>query len=265
MVLLKSTFLSIQPLGAILDYQRRKQMNSFKNGEHKYLQVTKETVCIEQVMRTKGIPCPYVGIEGDEVTRLSSWLLIDNDLYKAREAFSLLLKLENRIPGDKNIFFDDGNIQSVVTTNLFISAIVTYGKCFNEARGRTVRLSANEVLGHGSKNFLTHKLMIELRNKYVAHGDKSKHEEVVVRVALNPDLNEKRVQTVYNLTLCTAGLALEQIADFINTIDVFKKYIETKISECYKDINDGLKDIPIETLYAEATFLDENYNSIDSK
>ena len=157
-------------------------MASFKNGEHKYLRLTKEIVSIDQVMRVKGIPCPYVGIEGDEVKRLSSWLLIDNDLHKAREALSLFFKLESRIPGDKNIIFDDGNIQSVVTTNLFISAIVTYGKCFNEARGRTVRLNANEVLGQGSKTFSTHKLMIELRNKYVAHGDKSEHEEVVVRV-----------------------------------------------------------------------------------
>lgn len=62
---------------------------------------------------------------------------------------------------------------------LFIAALVTYFRCFNEGRGRTIRLNPNKIFRKGSKLLSQHFKIRDLRNSSAAHwGDNLAHAEM---------------------------------------------------------------------------------------
>lgn len=237
----------------------------FNNGDRKFFEVPKEVASVDAVMRVKKVPCHYVEIEGEEVQELSSWLLIQHDLRKVIDTFEMILKLEEP-ESDRIIVADQTDPRGIVKTSLFSSAIITYGKCFNEARGRVVRLRVGDIFGRQHRNALkTHKEMISIRNKYVAHGDKSHHEEVIVRVALNPDLGDKKIITTYYFVKSTTVLGSEKIKEFLDVVYILEEFVKARVSDSLDKIRPQLREMPIETLYEKATYLNEDFNFTNPK
>jgi hypothetical protein len=204
------------------------------------------------------IKLPYTKLDKEipEVKELSSWVRIQNDLEKAKRALLRILEINNSVDlTNSPILSDSSDPQSIEQEALFISAIVTYGKCFNEGKGRVVRLKHTQVLrGTHETQVAVHKEMIRIRNKYIAHGDLSQHEQVSVRVALSPNLENKGVMTSYYAKTLTAGLSTDDTNKYIHVIEIYEKFVEENVDKCLKMIRHVAGSLDIDDLYKDAVF-----------
>lgn len=66
--------------------------------------------------------------------------------------------------------------------SLWMSAIVTYGKCFARAKGRKTKLEEHHVSKIGASEFTFHKELISLRNEFFAHAgiNNNEHSSIVI-------------------------------------------------------------------------------------
>ena len=127
-----------------------------------------------------GNSCPYVVADTPLSKRLSGLTQIMDDLNHAHELMSMISKIDN----------------DEVAYSLWMSAIVTYGKCFATASGRRSKLEETHVtrVDPGALDF--HKSIIEMRNEYFAHAGLNDYEKSSVIVILSPDYDEKKVLAV---------------------------------------------------------------------
>lgn len=234
-----------------------------KNGKRQLLSIPKEAKSVDGFLQVNGILCPYVGITDNKeknentVGELSSWALIQNDLLNVIGAFKLLLEIYSSSQ-NANFITDDHDPRNITNQSLLFSAIVAYGKCFHNSRGRIVKkIHPEQVYEFDARARKIHSELMNMRDKFVAHGDASPFEDAIVRVALNPDLKNKSILKVYFLTISSAGLHSDQIEDFLYAANVAYRFVEDKINKCFDELRLQMKEIPIETLYENATFADQ--------
>lgn len=229
--------------------------SSSENSREAFINLPKGTARIEQFLKINQIPLPFAKIneQVDEVKELSSWALIQNDLEKAKRALVRILDTANS--ADDLRLFDPMNPECIEQESLFIASIITYGKCFAEARGRSVRLNYKSVLkGKYANKIDVHKEMIEVRNKYIAHGDSSPYEYIAVNAALSPQLDQKGIATVYFSKFSTAGLTPAAASKFIEVIEIFEEFVEKNVSDCLKKVRRIVEQAPIDDVYQYAIF-----------
>ncbi len=83
-----------------------------------------------------------------------------------------------------------------IAYSLWMSAIVTYGKCFATAAGRRSKLEESHVKQVDPEALDFHKSIIEMRNQYFAHAGLNDYESSSVLVVLSPDHDDKKVLAV---------------------------------------------------------------------
>jgi hypothetical protein len=229
--------------------------SNHENSRQAFIHLPEGTAKIEQFFTINQILLPFVNIssEQEEVKELSSWALIQNDLQKAKRALVRILATANSA-GDLRSF-DPMDSECIEQESLFIAFIITYGKCFAEGRGRSVRLNYKSVLkGKHANKIAAHKEIIEIRNKYIAHGDSSPYEYVAVKAALIPQLDQKEIVTVYFSKFSTSGLNLDAASKFIEVIEIFEEFVEENVSKCLKEVRRIVEQVPIDDVYQYAVF-----------
>ena len=197
------------------------------------------------------VPCPYVSLSGDGVDEYAKWILIESDIDAAIDAFKAALHYKERQ--------EENSI--VITRNLLFSAIVSYAKPFVQNRGRPVLLSTRKIFKLDPSCRKIHEKMIAMRQKYIAHNDRSEYQDYVIRAALNPDMTEKKALSVYHLLKSVAGFEDEEISKFLSTANIVRDFIKNKTknmrSEILKEVNamspEKLYDnaVPVEHLYKD--------------
>ena len=131
-------------------------------------------------------------------------------------------------------------------------------KVFTKSRGRAIKnIYPEQVYKHDAKARKIHSELMDMRHRFVAHGDTSPYEDALVRVALNPDLKNKSIMKIYFLTGSAAGFHSDQLQDFLYTANVAYGYVEDKITKCFEVLRSQMEEFSIETLYENATFADE--------
>ena len=205
-----------------------------------YLSVQEETDSIDAVYSYKGRVCPYLIPNGKEVKELESLALIRNDLNCALESFKHIEYLTSNSGSD------------LVKRSLLFAGIISYAKPFSEGRGRIVRLKKRDVFKSNNEFEIVHNQLIKIRNKYVAHGDKSSFESAIIRVALSPEPEERKVIDLYHIVLSTSGLSPEIITNYINTTNAALKFVHEKISYLNAHVITEAKKEDIDYLYDNA-------------
>ena len=95
-----------------------------------------------------------------QIKILESYLSIKNDLTFILESLDFLLLSEpNKTPIS-------------VLRSMYVSIIVTYGKCFNSSDGNTT-LNKKTIFKGNNEQLETHNHLIDIRNNYVAHSAKN--------------------------------------------------------------------------------------------
>lgn len=125
-------------------------------------------------------PFPEIILNTRISRQLAGYLLIEKDL---KDLKALLIEHEKRFqetPEPEN---------DIILQALMKAIVVTYGKCFAEAKERKITLNLQCI---PKESLNAHQYMIEMRNKYVAHADKSLHERIDLILLLPPHKKIKR-------------------------------------------------------------------------
>ncbi len=153
------------------------------------IRVDQESMESQTVFLYEGVACPTVAINSPIAKALAGYALIAKDLKFVLKTIALSIDLQG---GD-----DDSDAKYVVRSEddkeadllkaLYLSMVITYGKCFASAFGRRVRLNARKLFKSKRELHDVHKDLMDQRNQFVAHSGKSPLERVQTLVVLHPD------------------------------------------------------------------------------
>ncbi|WP_422102208.1 hypothetical protein [Vreelandella sp.] len=127
-----------------------------------------------------GVEHPYVIADSPLAKRLSGLTQIMDDLKHAHELMAMIKNIEN----------------SEVAYSLWMSAIVTYGKCFATAKGRKSKIEEDHVRRVGGDAIAFHNSLLSMRNEYFAHAGVNEYEKASTVIILRPESLGKRVEAV---------------------------------------------------------------------
>ena len=157
-----------------------------------------------------GNKCPFIFFFFSLAKRLSGLTQIMDDLLHAKELIQLVSTVE------------EGEIQY----SLWMSAVVTYGKCFATAKGRKIKLEEKHIKDTCPDALSFHKDLMELRNEFFAHAGNNDYELSNVAVILSHDLNNKAVIGVNHINIKKRGVTDEFITPFSHLCSELYKVVE---------------------------------------
>jgi hypothetical protein len=79
---------------------------------------------------------------------------------------------------------------SVTRRCLWIGAVITYAKCFNEGEGRRARLDYKRTLANKVELHSVHHRTMDARNKFLAHAGNTEHEKTFLYALKAPSPDE---------------------------------------------------------------------------
>ena len=161
----------------------------------------------------EGKDCPVVILEGPLPDRLKGLSLINQDLQQVDAILEELASKEfDSIPLQKGLLF---------------GALVLYGKCFTEAKGRKTTLKPESIFKHASTEIKArHNWLMRLRHEFVAHGGEAQEEQIKLLLVLKPEEEEKGVITLIGHGASAHNLEIELIQESQETV----RYAARKIS-----------------------------------
>lgn len=143
-----------------------------------------------------GKKCPSYEISWGKSEQLGRYSLIQKDIKQLIKMASIAEDLAcDRVDiQTKNYgyFFDTDDEMALIIKALYISLVITYGKCFASAKGRRIKLDKDAVFNKNNKHLeVLHEQLIEARNQYVAHGGNTNLESFSVSLIFQPNLSQK--------------------------------------------------------------------------
>jgi hypothetical protein len=129
---------------------------------------------------------PFEIIEHPEANQHARWQLITKELEFAES--QLIIALERSSKSKTPIFLDRRDVEGVIIKALIDSAIIGYIKCFNQTKGRRVKLEVCNLFPtkKESKYLELHTLLKELRDSYIAHAGVSNNEGSHMIATIDP-------------------------------------------------------------------------------
>ncbi|WP_160060318.1 hypothetical protein [Psychromonas sp. L1A2] len=204
-----------------------------------------------------GEKCPSYEVSWKKSEILARYSLIQKDLKQLIEMLSIAINLASDIPdiqGEKNGYiFDSCNETALIRKSLYISLVITYGKCFASANGRRLKLDKSAVFNKETDDLkVLHEQLIEARNEYIAHGGNTDLESSSVSLVFHPDLRNKvppimSIDSYYVNSLSKSSFEKYQklivyLNDFvINKINVlyekvYEEHIISNVADLYNQI-----------------------------
>ena len=180
-----------------------------------------------------GNTCPFIFADTPLAKRLSGLTQIMDDLLHAKELSKLVSTVEN----------------SEIQYSLWMSAVVTYGKCFAMAKGRKIKLEEKHVKNACPDAFDFHKDLIELRNECFAHAGNNNYEKSNVAVILCPDLKNKAVIGVNHLNIKKLSVTEQFITPFRYLCNELYKVVEELGKPAHENVLKEYQNKDINELY----------------
>jgi hypothetical protein len=183
-----------------------------------------------------GNKCPYLIADTPLAKRLSALTQIMDDLKHAKELAELIASSEV------------GEIQYA----LWLSAVVTYGKCFASANGRRVKLEEHHVSEACSEALGFHKDLLSLRNEFFAHAGENDYEASNIAVVLSPKKDCPRTMDVNHVNIKKRSVTEEFINPFCMLCDRLYSVVEKLGKKVYAKVFEEYQSMDVEILYAQA-------------
>jgi len=180
-----------------------------------------------------GNKCPFIFADTPLAKRLSGLTQIMDDLLHAKELVNLISTVEN----------------TEVQYSLWMSAVVTYGKCFATAKGRKIKLEEKHVKNSCPDAFDFHKDLLNLRNEFFAHAGNNDYERANIAVILCPDINNKAVIAVNHLNIKKLSVTNKFIKPFSYLCSELYKIVEELGKPVHKKILKEYQNKNIDELY----------------
>ncbi len=188
-------------------------------------------------IKTKdGKVCPYFFADTPLAKRLSGLTQIMHDLGHAKELMSLIDTVES----------------SEIAYSLWMSAVVTYGKCFASAGGRKNKLELEHVKRFNSEALDYHNALISQRNEYFAHAGQNDYEKSNVGIILNPEEDGKKVLWANHVIVKKSNISSEEIKSFCTLCDGLRDVVEKTAEAVHERVLSEYKEMNLDDLYKKA-------------
>ncbi len=162
-----------------------------------------------------GAICPYYILENPRSRNAAGLYAIRQDLTEARNAIQYLIDQPDSLP--------------IIKKNLLFSAVVQYAKAYTGSQDRWAQLNSNQVFqGWHLEAMEFHNATMALRHQYLAHAGDSPHESRVLVALLNPDTENKNIESVFynSFKLINDDSNLDR---YIAMIEIAINYVENKL------------------------------------
>jgi hypothetical protein len=183
-----------------------------------------------------GAECPFLFADTALSKRLSALTQIMDDLKHAEELARLISSIEV------------GELQY----SLWMSAVVTYGKCFANADGRKVKLEELHVTKACSDALSFHRDLLSLRNEFFAHAGNNDYEASNVGIILSPNIEAKEVIGVNHINVKKRSVTEEFIVPFCHLCNELYSVVEKMGEKVHEKVFEEYKSMDIEALYAQS-------------
>ena len=193
-----------------------------------------------------GVSTPFCEVKGSEANQLARWQLISKELEFAEVQLELAISRfkDKKFP----IVLDLRDPEGVMIKSLFDSAIIGYIKCFNQTKGRRVKLEVKDLfpLPEYRKQQDHHIAVRELRDSYIAHAGISLNEgsKMIASIDKNSPIGKSK-----NIVISHSYFTLPSLFFMINTLSLVKFVKEKHFNKmqgkldifCKKVIDDPIK------------------------
>ncbi|RCW75221.1 hypothetical protein DET61_101216 [Marinobacter nauticus] len=177
--------------------------------------------------------CPVVVLEGPLPDRLKGLSLIHQDLNQVDAILGELGACESEsVARQKGLLF---------------GALVLYGKCYTEARGRKTRLKPESIFKHAPvKLRVRHDWLMRLRHEFVAHGGEAQEEQLKLLLVLRPEGEEKGIVSLMGHGATAHSLDIKLIEESQEAVRFAAKKVSAQIEALQRNLlkkfdNEGLE------------------------
>ena len=139
--------------------------------------------------------------DSQKAKKLEALIHIKLDMQMARDLFENIIRLE------------DVDLNYILKYSLWFTASTLYCRCFNEGRGRKIKLNDSMLFKLNAEHQSTHSTIKKQRNKYMAHADSNIYEKFAVFGV--PDFDHKRIIGISNVFIRTIVPNAEEIKRYI--------------------------------------------------
>ncbi|MBI9060261.1 MAG: hypothetical protein JEZ01_21015 [Labilibaculum sp.] len=206
-------------------------INSQTNkSDNKYYYDNNEAIRIELSSKIAKQYAGWILIE-KEIRNITSWLNTYNDIVK--EIFG------DNIPKYSHIVPDNKREKSSLLKAIMVAIITSYGKLFTSAEVRKVKLDKSQFKNDKDKLDL-HESLMELRNKFAAHGGGHEYEFVNVVLLLDSNKDNGTMPIITRELSQPNSLSYNDIPLLVELLNELKEKADQKIvklsQKLYKDI-----------------------------
>lgn len=182
-----------------------------------------------------GIEHPYFVADSGLAKRLSGLTQIMDDLSHAKQLMGMIKDVDN----------------SEIAYSLWMSAIVTYGKCFASAKGRKSKIEEEHVKKVDETAIDFHRSILSLRNEYFAHAGVNEHEKSSTVVILEPESQGRGVAAVNHFNAKKSAPAEEFCLYFCHLCGKLYDVIESIGEDVHQRVLDEYREMDLDELYAK--------------
>jgi hypothetical protein len=183
-----------------------------------------------------GVEHPHFIADSPLAKRLSGLSQIMHDLNHARELMAMVESAQN----------------DEIAYSLWMSGIVTYGKCFATAKKRRSKLETEHVLKADSEASEFHHSILNMRNEYFAHAGVNEYESASTVVILAPVGHEKNVVAVNHLNIKHTRPSKDFCIYFCHLCKRLYEIVESIGEEVHARVLDEYRSMDIDMLYERA-------------
>jgi hypothetical protein len=182
-----------------------------------------------------GIEHPYFVADSALAKRLSGLTQIMHDLKHAHELMAMIKGVEN----------------AEIAYSLWMSAVVTYGKCFSAAKGRKSKIEEVHVRNVDEDAVDFHNSILSMRNEYFAHAGENEYEKASTIVILKPKSLGEGVAAVNHFSAKHSGPSEDFCIYFCHLCRKLHDVIESIGEDVHQRVLEEYRAINIEELYAK--------------
>lgn len=204
----------------------------------------------------KGEKCKVKELTSKQAKIIAAYGLIKKDLKFVEKTLQHAIEISNKITANQDltsihtneaqfVIRDEFDFESDLLKSLYISSIVTYGKCFVQAQGRRVKLEHKDVFSQRDSFEKQHLEIMEQRHQYIAHAGNTNHEHSKAVLIISPNN-----QTFFN---AEATHISSYHSDFFEEFISLAKAVHDYVNDTFQKKQDSfyikeIKDKPIEEL-----------------
>lgn len=148
---------------------------------------------VERIYKQKGVAIPRIPLKGHFVDQYVALQLLDKDIRNVIGWEGIIKNIRDNLNEEKNFIHPDLE-KNLMLKSLFISKVITYGKCFTAANGRRFMLQRNNVPEQYRD---LHDFIMNIRHNFAAHKGEYEYDQCGLALTL-PGTKKKRYYHIFS-------------------------------------------------------------------